>query len=158
MILGHTVPPPASTSTSTPGIPDTNVKIGKYIALDCEMVGVGAPVLTSSNHSHMHHRSSSSRHPSLPKLETESSLARVSLINYDGELILDAFVRQKERVTDYRTFVSGVRAEDVVGARAWTFEDVQKKVAKVLEGRILVGHAVHNDLKVRFRSLPFPFF
>ena len=28
------------------------------------------------------------------------------------------------------------------------FEDVQKDVASLLEGRILVGHAVHNDLKV----------
>ena len=34
-------------------------------------------------------------------------------------------------------------------AAAEEFEDVQKDVAKLLERRILVGHAVHNDLKVR---------
>lgn len=28
------------------------------------------------------------------------------------------------------------------------FEQVQKRVAELLEDRILVGHAVHNDLKV----------
>ena len=34
---------------------------------------------------------------------------------------------------------------------AWTakpFEEVQKQVADLLDNRILVGHAVHNDLKV----------
>jgi RNA exonuclease 4 len=31
------------------------------------------------------------------------------------------------------------------------FEEAQKEVAEMLEGRILVGHAVHNDLKVWLR-------
>jgi len=60
---------------------------------------------------------------------------------------LDAFVKQKEKVTDYRTHVSGVRAMDLVGKDAMTFEEVQKKVAGILKDRFLVGHAVHNDLK-----------
>ena len=49
----------------------------------------------------------------------ESSLARVSLVNYHGAVMLDAFVRQRERVVDYRTFVSGVRESDMVNG---TFE------------------------------------
>ena len=44
---------------------------------------------------------------------SESSLARVSLVNYHGAVILDEYVRQRERVTDYRTFVSGIRASDM---------------------------------------------
>lgn len=28
------------------------------------------------------------------------------------------------------------------------FKIVQQEVAKILEGRILIGHAIHNDLKV----------
>lgn len=44
---------------------------------------------------------------------SESSLARVSLVNYHGAVILDEFVRQRERVTDYRTFVSGIRPLDL---------------------------------------------
>ena len=27
---------------------------------------------------------------------------------------------------------------------------VQKEVGEIMEGRILVGHAIHNDLKVQF--------
>lgn len=45
---------------------------------------------------------------------SESSLARVSLVNYYGAIILDEFVRQRERVVDYRTTVSGVRETDMI--------------------------------------------
>ena len=43
----------------------------------------------------------------------ESTLARVSIVNYHGSIILDEFVRPREKVTDYRTWVSGVREEDL---------------------------------------------
>ena len=100
----------------------------------------------------------------------ESSLARVSIVNYHGAVQLDEFVRQKERVVDYRTEWSGIRPTDMVKGTlsssvssrnitieqysfhcitAKSFEEVQKQVAALLKDRILVGHAVHNDLKVR---------
>jgi hypothetical protein len=44
----------------------------------------------------------------------ESSLARVSIVNFYGAVQLDAFVRQRERVVDYRTEFSGIRASDMV--------------------------------------------
>jgi RNA exonuclease 4 len=62
---------------------------GKYVALDCEMVGVGIN-------------------------GEESSLARVSLVNFNGAVLLDEFVRQRERVVDYRTRFSGVRERDLI--------------------------------------------
>ncbi|EGN92779.1 hypothetical protein SERLA73DRAFT_190636 [Serpula lacrymans var. lacrymans S7.3] len=98
---------------------------GKYLALDCEMVGVGTD-------------------------GEESSLARVSLVNYYGAVQLDEFVRQRERVVDYRTQWSGIRPADMVKAKP--FQEIQKKVAELLKDRILVGHAVHNDLKVLLLS------
>lgn len=95
------------------------------IGIDCEMVGLGA-------------------------LGAESALARVSLVNYHGYVVLDTFVAPRERVTDWRTWVSGVREEDILGAPS--FEEVQKKVAALVEGRVLVGHAIENDLKVRLTT------
>ncbi|KAK7472103.1 3'-5' exonuclease [Stygiomarasmius scandens] len=62
---------------------------GKYLALDCEMVGVGIN-------------------------GSESSLARVSLVNFNGAVIMDEFVKQRERVVDYRTQWSGVRESDMI--------------------------------------------
>ncbi|KAF8169123.1 ribonuclease H-like domain-containing protein [Mycena galopus ATCC 62051] len=101
---------------------------GKYLALDCEMVGVGLD-------------------------GAESSLARVSLVNFHGAVILDEFVKQRERVVDYRTEWSGVREGDMVHAKP--FPAIQARVAALLVDRILIGHAVHNDLRALLLSHPF---
>lgn len=44
----------------------------------------------------------------------ESSLARVSLVNYHGAVLLDEIVEQRERVVDFRTKWSGIRPPDFV--------------------------------------------
>lgn len=38
----------------------------------------------------------------------DSALARVSIVNFTGAVLLDAYVKTMERVTDYRTHVSGI--------------------------------------------------
>lgn len=105
-----------------------DVEIGKYLALDCEMVGVG------------------------PNPDHESALARVSLVNYDGLQVYDSFVRPQEEVTDWRTHVSGIRPQHMIHAR--TFEDVQRQVAGLIKGRIVVGHAVRKDFEALFLDHP----
>ncbi len=57
--------------------------------MDCEMVGVGPDGI-------------------------ESALARVSIVNYSGGVVLDEYVRPQEPITNYRTWVSGIRPEDMV--------------------------------------------
>jgi RNA exonuclease 4 len=49
---------------------------------------------------------------------SESTLARVSVVNYFGAVLLDEFVRQKERVTDWRTQWSGIRAKDMINGES----------------------------------------
>lgn len=98
----------------------TTAHVGKYIGIDCEMVGVG------------------------PTPDKESALARISIVNYHGQQIYDSFVLPKEPVADYRTFVSGITPQLLLTAR--TLEEVQRDVAKLMDGRILVGHAVRHDL------------
>ncbi|OJT14747.1 RNA exonuclease 4 [Trametes pubescens] len=117
MVLGEVEHPPA------------HQQPGKYLAVDCEMVGVGLD-------------------------GAESALARVSLVNFHGVVLMDEFVRPRERVVDYRTQFSGIRPADMVNAKS--FEEVQKTVADLLKDRILVGHAVHNDLKALLLSHPRP--
>lgn len=60
-----------------------------FLAMDCEMVGVGPDGV-------------------------ESALARVSIVNYSGGVVLDEYVRPQEPITNYRTWVSGTRPEDMV--------------------------------------------
>ncbi|CAH2083364.1 unnamed protein product [Euphydryas editha] len=100
-------------------------KLTKFLAMDCEMVGVGY-----EGADHM--------------------LARVSIVNKFGDCIYDKFVKAREEVVDYRTSVSGIRKEDLVNGE--DFETVQKEVAELLRGRILVGHSLKNDLSVLFLS------
>lgn len=82
----------------------------------------------------------------------ESAVARVSIVNYHGNVVLDTFVQPREKVTDYRTWVSGIRESDVINAPS--FEEVQKKVDVLIKERILIGHAVENDLKVSLHGPP----
>ena len=70
-------------------------------------------------------------------------------MNDQGNVLMDKHVKQKERVTDYRTRWSGIRPEDVAGSKAEPFAIVQKEAADFFKGRLVVGHAIQNDLKVR---------
>ncbi|KAK7401791.1 hypothetical protein VNO78_13563 [Psophocarpus tetragonolobus] len=96
------------------------------VAMDCEMVGVGQG--------------------------NKSALGRVTLINKWGNVIYDEFVRPIERVVDFRTKISGIRPRDL--RKAKDFWTAQKKVAELINGRILVGHALSNDLKALLLSHP----
>lgn len=102
-------------------------RITKFLAMDCEMVGVGY-----DGNDHM--------------------LARVSIVNKFGDCIYDKFVKAREEVKDYRTEISGVRKEDLLNGEDFTV--VQKEVSELLKGRILVGHSLKNDLSVLFLSHP----
>ncbi len=63
-------------------------RVTKVVAMDCEMVGVG-------------------------RGGAESILARVSVVNHFGHCLYDKFVQPSEKVTDYRTRVSGIRPQDI---------------------------------------------
>ena len=112
--------PPESTAPKRPMPTGRNTALTDTIALDCEMVGVGED-------------------------GRRSILARVSVVNEDGNVVLDTFVAPTEHVTDYRTRVSGVRPVDLRGAPP--FKEIQRKMADILRGRVLVGHALKNDLR-----------
>jgi RNA exonuclease 4 len=123
-----------STRTSTDSLVNQGLhpthKPGKFLAIDCEMVGTG-PL-------------------------DDNVLARVSIVNFHGEQIYDSFVQPVPgvEVTDYRTFVSGIRPHHLKPDVARTFSEVQKEVAALWEGKILIGHALKNDLDVLLLSHP----
>jgi len=104
----------------------------RYVGLDCEMVGTGSDGKTSV-------------------------LARCCMVNFDGEVIYDSFVKPEAFVTDFRTEWSGVRSKDLFGKAAKntvTFAECQRAVAAALKNKVLVGHALKNDLDVLSLSHP----
>ena len=114
------IPDPKYDSPSINAGRSNAAEAGKYIAIDCEMVGVG------------------------PTPNIDSALARVSVVNFHGEQLYDSFVLPKEAVTDFRTAVSGITPQLLRWAR--TLEVVQADIVKLLDGKILVGHAIRHDL------------
>ena len=72
-----------------------------YVGLDCEMVGIG---------------------PS----GTQSALARCCLVDFEGAVIYDEFVRPPGFVTDFRTKWSGVRRKDLRRETAITLLEVSE--------------------------------
>ncbi|KAM7492561.1 hypothetical protein LguiA_035482 [Lonicera macranthoides] len=105
----------------------TDFSITDGIAMDCEMVGVSP-------------------------LGNKSALGRVTLVNKWGNVIYDEYVRPVDRVVDFRTEISGIRPRDLKKAK--DFRVVQKQVADLIKGKILVGHALRNDLKALLLSHP----
>lgn len=45
----------------------------------------------------------------------ESSLGRITIVNFYGASVLDTYVSQTEAVTDYRTRHSGIQPHHLVG-------------------------------------------
>eukprot|EP00538_Stauroneis_constricta_P013319 CAMPEP_0119546624 /NCGR_PEP_ID=MMETSP1352-20130426/961_1 /TAXON_ID=265584 /ORGANISM="Stauroneis constricta, Strain CCMP1120" /LENGTH=333 /DNA_ID=CAMNT_0007591345 /DNA_START=234 /DNA_END=1235 /DNA_ORIENTATION=+ len=100
----------------------TQADKARYVAMDCEMVGVG------------------------PR-GYQSMLARVTCIGWDGNVLLDEFVKPTQPVTNYRTHISGITEQDLTLA-TMTIEECRTKVLSLLDNKILIGHALKNDMKV----------
>jgi len=120
------ITPPAEVNE---GVSDTTIP-GRYIALDCEMVGIA------------------------PNPEKDSQLARVSIVNFHGMQVYDSYVLPRLPVLDYRTAVSGIGPHHLRPNHARSFKEVRSDVQVFLKGRILVGHAIRKDLKMLMLKHP----
>ncbi|TDH11266.1 hypothetical protein EPR50_G00059220 [Perca flavescens] len=119
---------PSASSLHKPAAAQTSTgNPTKFLAIDCEMVGTG------------------------PK-GSISQLARCSLVSYDGDVVYDKFINPSVPVTDYRTRWSGIRRSDLVNAIPYA--EARKEILRLLMGKVVIGHAVHNDFKVLGYSHP----
>lgn len=97
------------------------------LALDCEMVGVGPGGV-------------------------RSALAQVVIVDWSGQCVYSTYAKPAEAVTDFRTAVSGVLPKHLANARPFAL--VQRDVSSLIKGKVLVGHALHNDLKALLLTHP----
>uniref|UniRef100_A0A8C9F3N6 Interferon stimulated exonuclease gene 20 like 2 n=1 Tax=Pavo cristatus TaxID=9049 RepID=A0A8C9F3N6_PAVCR len=107
----------AEVPVRAPGLPPAP---SKFVAIDCEMVGTG------------------------PKGGT-SALARCSIVSYEGDVLYDCYVRPTEPIVDYRSRWSGICKKHMLNAVP--FCKAQQEILKILSGKVVVGHAIHNDFK-----------
>ena len=92
------------------------------VAVDCEMVGVDG---------------------------NQDALARVSIVNYNGHVIMDKYVIPDKRITDFRSWVSGVYPYHLkIENGAITFKEAKKMSHRILKDKIIAGHSLNHDFKV----------
>lgn len=92
----------------------------KMVAIDCEMVGTGPG-------------------------GRNNDLARCSIVSYYGDVMYDKYIRPPCPITNYRTKWSGIRRCHM--ANAVPFTVAQKEILRIISGKIVIGHAIHNDFK-----------
>lgn len=119
---------PKTSAQKASSVPDGGAA-DNIVALDCEMVGVG---------------------PS----GTRSALARLSLVDHEGRVLIDSFVRPNERITDYRTHITGISAVTLQGPKVLKEEVARKRAAELMDGKVVVGHAVQHDFQALLLSHP----
>ena len=98
------------------------------IAVDCEMCETKDPLTGTVNH---------------------KALCRVSIVNAakPDEVLLDTLVKPDWPVTDYRTWVNGIE-QDHLREVQFTLRHAQAfLMALCSDQTVLVGHALHNDLR-----------
>lgn len=75
-------------------------------------------------------------------------MARVSLIDYDKNVVFDEFIKPLEPVVDYKTHLSGVTREISENATV-SFPEIQQKFLDTISSNdILIGHSLESDLKM----------
>lgn len=120
MTRGH-----SSLSDSKEDLPSssgsTSGRTDRCVAIDCEMVGTAYG-------------------------GTTNALGRCSIVNYDGEVLYDKYIKPDLPIMDYRTRWSGITAAHM--ENAVPFHQAKPTIQTMLKGKIVIGHDVQNDFRV----------
>ncbi|QSZ32872.1 hypothetical protein DSL72_002453 [Monilinia vaccinii-corymbosi] len=85
----------------------------------------------------------------------EYSLTRISIVSWDGSVVLDELVKPEKPIINYLTQYSGI-TEAMLSPVTTTLQDIQKKLLEIFHPRtILIGHSLDSDLKALKLTHPY---
>lgn len=96
---------------------NSSVEVTKKLAFDCEMVEIN---------------------------NLGSGLARISVINEHGDILINTFCKPPGEVTNYRYEITGISLSDLENATEYS--ELRKIILKLFKNKILIGHSLENDL------------
>ncbi|ODV58374.1 Rnh70p, partial [Ascoidea rubescens DSM 1968] len=86
--------------------------------------------------------------------ENGKVLTRISLIDYNYNIVFDSYVKPSEPITNYLTEYSGI-TEEILENVTVTLKDVQAKLLSIVSSSdFLIGHSLESDLNVLFIKHP----
>ena len=85
----------------------------------------------------------------------EMALTRVSLVEWDGNVLLDELVKPDKLITDYLTPYSGITPAKLENVTT-NIKDIQDRLLKdITPKHILIGHSLNSDLMALKLTHPF---
>ncbi|KAL2037145.1 hypothetical protein N7G274_010141 [Stereocaulon virgatum] len=85
----------------------------------------------------------------------EMALTRISLVEWDGSVLMDEFVKPDEPIIDYLTPYSGITPAKLANVHT-TLTDIQGRLIEEIKSKhILVGHSLNSDLMALKMTHPF---
>ena len=168
IVQDYTQPCPIASSEHKRTYTVQNIPVSKFgkkiVAMDCEMVGclgVTARRVRVMRSSSDKLRSTlnkvqmkPSRRKRQPLLQEISVAGRCSIVDYNGKTLYDRYIKPKLQILNLRTRWSGIKWSHLKSAVP--FDEARAEILELLDGCIVVGHALENDYNSLNIDLPPP--
>ena len=129
-----------------------------YFSVHVETIGIAAATTPPAVSGRMNETGQQQRSDNFNNDQEQTAAARVTLLNWENEIVLDTFMIVPGPVTDF--FATGIRSTDVQQPVAGVddnndssfscihpFTDVRSKIEQILKGKILIGYKLDEALQ-----------